>query len=620
MEDDTFAGVSSLRARFEQLSTAPPTSSSSSSSSKSGGGRTAVPTAHGSATPPPALPPKPGSNASPNPAPITEAPALSPPTAAAPAMAKTASNDSTLAKRRAAPPPPPASRKPAPSPSNVDSSSLDPPPPSLPPRPAATKGSSHDAVPPLPARPTANNARLNSQETISDGPLSDSPEHSPSQSPRLRPTTLAPQDGPPAIPARPKAASTASSTSSIPPPPIRSAPGSASVTPRRPSSPLDEAMRDSDDEDADEAAEAAALRSQESPDSTFANRRPPILTGQHTIRPAHPFVSFALRSKILVTGHTHLSIWHPSRTSQRAGQVILSRQEIRITAVAFVEPDYRKAGDLVWCATREGHLFAVDVHLEQVVESKPYAHSQPITHLFRNKSSMISVDESGKVNVWGNAHSGSRPSLADPPQTFRFGERPVYIGLVGTEIWTAYGSLAQAGNTAPLSASNMPGRGPSVRVWDPTGDRVWAITPKPVPAGESSNRPSLGNVTASAIVPENEGFVYLAHDNGCVSIWDRQTHECVKVQRVSTYAITCLAGIGRLLWMGFRNGFINIYDVLSDPWMVQKAFRAHTNEPVAHIVVDPASLWLDESLHVASAGHETIESWDGFLQTDWMGN
>lgn len=113
------------------------------------------------------------------------------------------------------------------------------------------------------------------------------------------------------------------------------------------------------------------------------------------------------------------------------------------------------------------------------------------------------------------------------------------------------------------------------------------MTPRPItiPSG-----PELGAVTSSAIVPSQEQHVFLGHDNGYVSVWNRESYTCVAIQRVSPFGITSLIGVSKYLWAGFRNGFINIYDVDSDPWTVRKAWKAH-KEAVTKIVVDPASLW-----------------------------
>lgn len=155
--------------------------------------------------------------------------------------------------------------------------------------------------------------------------------------------------------------------------------------------------------------------------------------------------------------------------------------------------------------------------------------------------------------------------------------------MVGEELWTSSGPLPRSGTTTTSLS-----RGPQIRVYDPTGRGPFTITPRPITTPESVGQ--VGAVTASAIVPSQNHLVYLGHDNGYVSVWSRSTYLCLAVQRVSPYMITCMVGVGNYLWAGFRTGFIFIYDVETEPWVVRKAWKAH-KEAVVKLVVDSASLW-----------------------------
>ncbi|KAL8280565.1 hypothetical protein RQP46_006888 [Phenoliferia psychrophenolica] len=225
---------------------------------------------------------------------------------------------------------------------------------------------------------------------------------------------------------------------------------------------------------------------------------------------------------------------------------------------------------------------------------------------------MITLDDSGKLFIWGTLEGpeAARLSSTSPPKVQRVPEKQNFYGLVGTEIWTSSGPLTKPGAPAALA------RSPQIRVFDPTGRGPFTAVTKTLTLPDSAGH--VGSVTASAIVPEHPDLAYLGHDNGYVSVWNRATYTCVAVQRVSTYGITTMVGVGKCLWAGFRTGYIFVYDVQADPWTVTKAWRAHT-EGVTKILVDSTSLWTDGALQIASAGSDMIvQIWDGLLRDDWL--
>lgn len=195
---------------------------------------------------------------------------------------------------------------------------------------------------------------------------------------------------------------------------------------------------------------------------------------------------------------------------------------------------------------------------------------------------MITLDESGKVLIWGSFDSTEAPDLTGDFTSQRIADKQTFSALIGNELWTSSGPATKQG------ASALQMRSPQIRVYDPTLRGAFSVLPRPITTPESVGH--VGAVTARAIVPKQNHLVYLGHDNGYISVWNRETKDCLIVQRVSPYMITSLAGVGRRLWAGFRTGMIYIYDVNTEPWVVHKAWRAH-KDPVTKIVVDPASLW-----------------------------
>ncbi|KAK4058851.1 hypothetical protein OIO90_000297 [Microbotryomycetes sp. JL221] len=394
-----------------------------------------------------------------------------------------------------------------------------------------------------------------------------------------------------------------------PPPPTRSVTLGERVIPRRPtlSTPSGSGEGNSSEEEEEDPGE----KSIEFPDATFANRRPPVLWNRKPIHSQGQVHCFAIRGQRVVTGQHHVYVWPVAGGASSA--IMPPGGEHKITAVEFRPCDVdspQDDGRYAWVGTREGHLFEIDAKTSRIIATRQHVHVSAVTGIFRSGRMMVTVDEAGKVFTWGEPEAQSYPDLLGPYKSQRTADKQNYVALVGNELWTSSGPATKQ------SASALASRSPQIRVYDPTGTRQFSLLPRPVMLPDSAG--SVGAVTSSAIVASQEHLVYLGHDNGFISVWDRSSFQCVKVQRVSTYHITSLEGVGKNLWAGFRTGYIYVYNVSQDPWIVHKAWRAH-KDPVLRIVVDSSSLWLDNTLQVASLGSEmTINIWDGLLRDDWL--
>ncbi|KAK4053795.1 hypothetical protein OIV83_001451 [Microbotryomycetes sp. JL201] len=512
--------------------------------------------------------------------------------------------------------------------------SAKPPAPIIPPRPTLDPTSSFRAPPPIPLRaatiaattsvynhgllaPTPIPAGRLRAESDSAA-LSSSPEngivpHPPrrSPSPCIMPSRQPIISSKPAIPARPHTEITSSEAKEAhaagesvwtpPPPPSRAV--NVSVTPVRPRVNTLTASGEAGSSDDDEEG-APVDRSQEFPDATFANRRPPALRNRKPIHSPGQVHSFAVRGKRLVTGQHHVYIWSTSGGSPQAimppaGETKITAVEFRAGSIDAPQDDDRYA----WVGTKDGHLFEIDTHLAKVTHSRPHIHVSSVSAIFRSGRMMVTLDEAGKVFTWGTSDSHDAPNLNGPHQSQRTADKQNFAGLLGSDLWTSSGPATKH------SASALASRSPQVRVYDPTGARTFSLLPRPQLVTDASG--PVGAVTASAIVPAQEHFAFLGHDNGYISVWDRTSYECVRVQRVSTFMVTALAGVGKLLWAGFRTGYIYAYNVSQEPWTVHKAWKAH-KDPILKIV--------DGVLQVASLGSEmTIQLWDGLLRDDWLG-
>lgn len=395
---------------------------------------------------------------------------------------------------------------------------------------------------------------------------------------------------PPTLPIRPAAGTaqplsradartpTAPSTPYIPPPPpTRTVHASEKITPRPPT------LHGDASSDEDELDEAAA-RAQEFPDATFANRRPPSLRQRRPIQSNNHFYSFAIRGHQVVTAHHRIHIWRPASTGL-ADEITVENDKHKFLSLEFRaagrdRPD--EDGRYVWAGTKEGHLYEFDLAERAITQVRTNLHAHPVSHIFRIGRAMLTLDESGKCQFFPEVEDGRAALLGGPSRQQRVPDKQTFAAMVGDELWTSSGPTTKPGATAVSM------RSPQIRAFDPTGVRPFSLLPRPLVTPESAGM--FGAVTASAIVPSQPNLVFLGHDNGFVSVWDRTTYSCSLVQRLSPYSISALVGVKRYLWAGFRTGNIYVYDVDKEPWTVLKAWKAH-KDPIVSLVVDPSALW-----------------------------
>ena len=246
----------------------------------------------------------------------------------------------------------------------------------------------------------------------------------------------------------------------------------------------------------------------------------------------------------------------------------------------------------------------------EMIGSKFGAHAGSVTHIFRYRNAMLSVDDTGKVLVFEptTASGSDVPSLTyTAPRVYRITEKPEFVKLLGGLLWT---SMRGDTNLACTSA-------PVLRIYD-------VFTPGSI--GRTVNvHPSptqhVGAVTSGTLLQSHAEHAYLGHEGGFISIWNLAAGpECMEVVKVSSSDVLSLEGVGARLWAGGRTGVISAYDVMTRPWVVTNAWNAHAGLPVMRIFVDPWAIEKEERLSVVSVGRdEQIRIWDGLLGVDWIG-
>lgn len=339
------------------------------------------------------------------------------------------------------------------------------------------------------------------------------------------------------------------------------------------------------DEDPLEASRTARLC--DMPDATFANRRPPRITPERTLSAKHAVNAAGVCGRYAVTATVHVRLWD-TYTGESVGTVQCPG-ESKVTALEYVFTDAAIRSQLgqisrLWAGAKDGGLYEIDLRALRVLETRTGVHSHAIAGIFRHPGNLVStVDEAGKVQIWSSSDKDAPPSLASSPRTNRMGDKFSFCAAFGTQLWTASGPSRHHHPGQPSGTT----RSPSVRVFDVAPGANFALTSRPMLLPE--NMGAVGAILAGASVPTQPNLVYLAHESGHVSIWEKDTLTCISAVRVSTYAITALEGVVDKLWAGNREGTVQVFEMSSMPWKVVKAWKA-SDEPISGLKVDLGSI------------------------------
>jgi endonuclease/exonuclease/phosphatase family metal-dependent hydrolase len=369
----------------------------------------------------------------------------------------------------------------------------------------------------------------------------------------------------------------------------------------------------------------AAATSEELPDASRANRRPPDYPVPISI-PAktHVHCQAVHRNKIVVGHHKELRIYTVGTESIEESTCHLSTEyeNIKLSALAFkpVAPLSdgtrlkREEGRYLWFGTKEGSMMEFDMLASAVIYCKINVHTAPIILLERCGSKMISLDESGKIGIWQDKGHGL--SLRESPITQRITmDKTACAFMVGTQLWVASNAQETTSSTSKAASSS-----PKLRMYQPfDDDKPFNAVSRPCSISEAMGGEVVGQITCGAVLPARKDVVFVGHINGFISIWSRTTYSCIAVQRVAV-SITSLAGVGHIrkyLWAGDKLGKIKVFDVSCNPWLVVKEWDAH-DSAVTHLSVDTTSL-AESKLPVLSTSMEgQVHIWDGLLTSDWL--
>jgi hypothetical protein len=313
----------------------------------------------------------------------------------------------------------------------------------------------------------------------------------------------------------------------------------------------------------------------EYPDSSRAHRRAPDFVPRQFITNHHNIHAYTVCGHRLCIASHKLKVYdltlgdaQPIVTFDPKSLGIESRsKEHKLTAVSFRALSAgMEEGRYIWCGTNLGHLVEVDITTGEATQVRLGIHGSMITHIFRYREYMLSLEENGKMHVFGpfgDPATDEATKNMTPWRTIRTAEKTNFVRMLGDQVWTASGPLTR-------STTNPALRGPTIRVYEPLG----------VGTANTSGRTTYtsewtGAVTAAAILTSTAHEVYLAHEGGFVSIFDRETLACKSVLKVSSSDILALEGVGDRLWAGYRTGMVNVYDVTTTPWTTTNMWLAH---------------------------------------------
>lgn len=340
------------------------------------------------------------------------------------------------------------------------------------------------------------------------------------------------------------------------------------------------------------------------PDFSKTSRNPPYIDRDRRIPTGHRSTvrALAVSGSCVATGAHELRVWNTEN-----GQCIHAMDTAgsgdnndKVKSLCFAPAaDPSDDGRYLWMGLKDGELLIVDMAHRRIIGRPATTHEHAISFIIRHGNrEMWTIDEAGVLNVWPVLENEckSHPVEMLLPNPYRVTPKATAALIVGRNyLWMSSGRR--------IELYQIPSRSPD----------------QPPPHVRIPNE--LGNITQFATVPHHPGKVFVAHDNGKVSVWDQHTLQYLEVLTVSMYGICCMICVGdHFLWMGYNTGMIYVYDTRPEHWAVVKAWKAH-HAAILDIVADEASFALgDKTVQVVSVdSHGYLAVWDGLLPEFWQG-
>ncbi|KIR73583.1 type I inositol-1,4,5-trisphosphate 5-phosphatase 1 [Cryptococcus deuterogattii CA1014] len=350
----------------------------------------------------------------------------------------------------------------------------------------------------------------------------------------------------------------------------------------------------------------------EYPDMTEANRRPPAFVPDIRIKECHHVSAFAVHGRYVCTGAHHVRVYDTQLSDHAISVVDLKEtglesrgKDPKVTAMCFRPGATEKEeGRYLWCGTKDGHLWELDISTGEVTSTKPFVHTSSISYIWRHRKNIISLDEGGKLIVFDVGDvEGRPPTMAT---SLRIGDKFGFAKFLCGKLWTSSGPLTRS------TTSSATSKGPTVRIYNPCSPGQMP-PPKTIFASEWA-----GAVTSATHMPLHRDTIFLGHEGGFVSVWDGKELVCKQVLKISSTDVLALEGVGEYLWTGNRKGQIHVFDVREQPWLAANIWIGHPDNPVQSLVVDPYSIQAAGRYTCWSFARDAVRAWDGLLSVDWI--
>lgn len=336
------------------------------------------------------------------------------------------------------------------------------------------------------------------------------------------------------------------------------------------------------------------------PDSSRANRRPPISSNMprniHVGYDTKLFdicgdlvcaTGFVTRVWNLLTGKLLLSISHANSGHG---------DTVKVTALCFkparkIEDD----GTRLWLGTNWGEMLEVDIASKRIINLNSAVHNRrEIVKLLRHGTEVWSLDDEGKLYVWPPDDTGT-PNMSNDMANGRVPRRATTSTVIGDYLWLTFGKEIRVIKPSPETQLSGQQASPQKAILHASGD-----------------------VSSAATIIDQPDKVYFGQSDGKICIFSSEDYKLLEVVSVSLYKINCLIGIGPFLWCGQSTGTMFVYDTRSKPWTVKKDWPAH-DAHVSGVMAERNSLWKLNRLPVVSLGSAELRIWDGMLHDDWLG-
>lgn len=345
------------------------------------------------------------------------------------------------------------------------------------------------------------------------------------------------------------------------------------------------------------------------PDSSQANRRAPVFSGHmHSITLKPDVAAAAALGPYVCACSSSTAMLYNAATGAKLWTAAVS--DGRPTAVAFLADaaptNDADAGErlAVWVGMRDGQVWEIRGGVVTARRSNVHLTPVRIVHYAAGGAGVWTLSADGKLAVWPSSGgtAGSDINLKGMPHSFRVTPNFSSATVAGETLWVARNKQILV--YAPGAAALSPGS-------------PFLLTARPLAALTNTANGQLSELMCATHLPSVPDLVFFGHDDGSVTVFSVSALAPLENVNMSIHGVVAMHGVGSMLWLGLKNGHVQVCDVAARPWVVRKDWKAHAG-PAAHIVATteqnpeafPVLSW--------SPTEHSVSIWDGALKNDWI--